>query len=669
MILGQTPFSSCDNIPAQPVSSARRSKDSDDPSYSWVPDHSPEYKFTHTANRFSILADPEKSSTYSPWHSNASISNANLRRRCGCAGKRHNIQGKSAGIARLRTTESIVALGHEIPTLCLEDNSSFATEDPRGLNHSRCLPDVTTSLCFEISGSDWPQQLQSDTLPTTLQFTNPPPLSVKSYASVETALASSFQPSRVPQTQPRLSTLSHFLDCHDATGCWQSKSAFSQPLVTTEVSQGSNSLPKSAPLFLARQKKLTATASGHTFGKLLSPILPSEDAFDSHQTALAILGLGEGRLVTAPSQAPELKLPFNLSTQRFMDALPVSVSTGHGTEYKHTKETHRRRPVPLSCLQAFGGFRSAFNPLLHDNWTVSRPTIPLPLPSSMCHPLRKASSMDSFCMAGMKSYPSLHSDPASIGYSNRYCPTTASFVCPCLSQNCESRGDSFPYLLGPAGNLNMRHDSGCTQRLGVMPTPTEPTTSRSPDEVRAQQVDSIFANRNPWVNGRLRSCPPISSRYCLDYWIRVSSKGWQKDVHSAFETPNQELEVEGEWIFIFRDETQTSSSNLRVCGYQTGNSSSVCTGHLSTPFSPLEKGNSFTILESSHPAYSEQEFDQPQNEEDIDNALNVGSDEEYEIVQPNTTLYDLDGWECIGHSLIAELMSCDFDEDDNEEFL
>ncbi|KAH7548810.1 hypothetical protein J3E72DRAFT_405495 [Bipolaris maydis] len=620
------------------------------------------------ANRFSILADPDKPSTYSPWHSNASTSNANLRRRRKRAGKRHKTQRKSVGIARLRTTESTVALSYEIPTLCFEDNSSSATKDPRGLNQIRCLPDVTTSLCFAINGSDWPPQLQSDTLPTTLQFTNPPPPSVKSCASVETTIASRFQTSRVPQKRPRLFTLSQFLDCHDTTVRWPSKSAFSQPLVTTKDFRGSNSLAKSAPAFLARQKELAATACGHTFKKPLSLIMPSEDILDSHQRALAILGSRKHRLATDTSQAPELNLLSKLSMQRPMDALPVPVSIGHGTEDKHVKKTYRRRLVPLSCLRAFGGFRSIPNPLLQDTWTVSWPTIPLPLPSPVSHPLRRAYPTDSCRMAGMESYPSMHSDPASMGYSNGYCSTTASFECPCLSQNCESRGGNVPNSLGPAGSANMRHDSGCTPRLGVVSTPNEPTTSRSPDQVRAQQVDSIFANRNPWVNGRLRSCPPITSRYCLDYWMRMSSKSWPKDFHSASEAPNQELETDEEWICISPDETQTSSANLRVCGCRPGNTS-VCTGNLITPFFPLEKSNPFIKVESSHPTYSEQEFNQPQNEDDIENILNVGSDEEYEMVQPSVTIYDLDGWECLGHSLIAEMVSCDFEEDNNEEFL
>ncbi|EUC34486.1 hypothetical protein COCCADRAFT_25367 [Bipolaris zeicola 26-R-13] len=615
MILGQkAPFSSCDNIPAQSLSSAHRYKDSGHPSWSWLPGHSPEYELTPTANRFSILADPGNSSAYSPWHSNASTSNANFRRRRKRAGKRHKVQRKSAGIVRLPTTESIVALGHEISTLCLEDKS-FATEDPRGLNQSRCLPDVTTSRCFAINGSDWPPQLQSDTLPTPIQFTNPPPPSVKSCASVETTLASSFEPSSVPQKQPQLFDLSQFLDYHDAIYRWLSKSAFSQPLVTPEVSQGSNSLANSALLFLAQQEKPAAAACGHTFRKPLSPVPPSEDAFDWHQTVLATLGLRERHLVTTPFQAPGLKLPFKHSTQKFMDAPPISVSTGHGTKDHHAKETCRRLPLPLSCLQAFGGFRSASNPFLYDNWTVPRPTIPLPLPLSVLHPPQKASPIDPFRMARMESHPFLHSDTASMGHSNGYCPLTASFTCPCLSKNWEPRGDGLPYLSGPAGNLNMRHDSGCTLRVEAMSTPNESTTSRSPDEVRAQQVDSVFANRNPWVNGRLRSHPPISSRYCLDYWTRVGSKYLQNDIHPAFITPNQELEPEEEWVSISR------------------------------------------------------EFDRPPNEDDIDGFVSVGSDEEYEMVQRNTTLYDLDGWECIGHSLIVEIVSCDFDEDDYDEFL
>ncbi|EUC45891.1 hypothetical protein COCMIDRAFT_36400 [Bipolaris oryzae ATCC 44560] len=553
MILERAPFSSCDNIPAQPLSSAHCSKDSGNPPCRWLPDHSPEYKFTPTANRFSVLAHPDKSSTYSPWHSNASTSNANPRRRRKRAGKRHKIQRKSAGIARLRTTESIVALGHKIPTQCLEDNSSSATGDPRDLNQSRYLPDVTSSLCFAINSSDWPPQLQSDTLPTTLPLTNPSLPSVKSCSSVETTLASNSQPSRVPQRQPRLFTLSQFLDCNDATGRWPSKSAFPQPLVTTEVSQGSNSLAESAPLFLARQKELAVKACGHAFKRPLSPILSPEDAFDSHQAVLAILGLEERPIFTAPSQVPELKPLFKPSTQRFMDALPVSVPIGNGTEGKHAKETYRRRPVPLSCLQAFGGFRSLSNPLLHYNWMASQPTTSLPPPWSVSHPLLRAYPTEP--------YPFLHSDPPSMGCLNAYCPMTATFTCPCLSQNSESRGGSFPYLAGSAGNLSTRHDSGWIVRPGVMSTPTEPTTSRSPDEVRAQQVDSIFANRNPRANGRLRSCPPITSRYCLDYWMRVGSQGWEKDICSPFETPNQELEAEEEWVSISRETDQQQNED------------------------------------------------------------------------------------------------------------
>jgi hypothetical protein len=220
-------------------------------------------------------------------------------------------------------------------------------------------------------------------------------------------------------------------------------------------------------------------------------------------------------------------------------------------------------------------------------------------------------------------------------------------------------------IFQPAQPSIWRCDDSSTFHAGATATHTKSTTSRSPDNVQAQQVDSIFANRNPFVNGRLysRCTAPCTTLWCS--LLRTTPYS-QDDLNSISGSPCQEMRLTQERIAVPRRNTQISPSAPLGFGRRPTPLSPSSVENTSARFSPSQGSSPSTISESTHLVGSQQALDDLESADGTDHSLNRNLDEEYDIVQHDTVSIDWDEWEFVRSFSEFEPVSFDFREDESE---
>lgn len=216
-------------------------------------------------------------------------------------------------------------------------------------------------------------------------------------------------------------------------------------------------------------------------------------------------------------------------------------------------------------------------------------------------------------------------------------------------QNCKVRHENFPFLLHAFGQSIPQTYNPHILRLGTMLTPGSTINGYRKSSL-PQQVDSIFANRNPQVRRRLYSGPATSAKYP---WLEkelettpidsanVSIPPVREELHSSSKGPSEDDGPDREWVRISRQDRKRSHLSMLSDTWHRSPSTSIDSSLPVLDSIPVDVEEPIRSVELNVESCGFEIMGYTDEDSDLE------SNEEYEFVQPNADDGGLEGWEAI----------------------
>lgn len=486
----------------------------------------------------------------------------------------HDIDNRNPNYDNLHVKEVISAFYQKLVAPCL-DNVPAQTGGPHDVNHTRALQPANMTACFKTGSSHWSPQLRPNTVSTTRR-SQKSALHQKTrlYLPRPTAHASTVS-SQAPQKPPSF-IVEAFLDCPVTMGRFPSKSKFLKPQSIKRAPGDSHILTNSLKDNHA-QRAPTATAS-----------YASANPPHCHQTRLttyssSIQSLRDRQAPPSPESQPTSTT--RLSLNDFMAS--SSTSKLVGKEMSSTLRQNLRQNMPVHPLSQ--GFNSPFGDMTfpglsdtalhphvvnkaftqpgfteqwvqHEDATVHNcDTLPSQPLATHC-PEQQPDAPESPTLDDIEDYLGICDFVIGREESNASILPTIQFPPPCFPDGLFSQDDCSPSSQS-TGNSCPWNDAHAY--LGQKLADFSSRNGRFPVNPQAQQVDSIFANRDSSVRGRLYSrCVHCANYRELDADLDTAAGSigqrshWpQHPTPADCGTPYGELDLSQEWVAIPHDRT------------------------------------------------------------------------------------------------------------------